>query len=955
MSSPHASSDPRDVQSPSGSSISRPRPAGSSHAPRSPDLGDSTRAQDAPVLPQQDSDATILSKRPLAGLASDGSSQGLALGQTLDHFVIRQLVGEGGMGAVYRAFDTLLLREVAIKILHSEVAADQDIVARFQQEAQSAARLRHPNIAGVYHFGQTEHWRYLVFEFVEGRNLRELVRSAGPLAWQDSLRIVREVTSALDHAHRRGVVHRDIKPSNLILTASEGVKVVDMGLARVRDRESAQQDLTASGMTLGTFDYISPEQARDPRDADVRSDLYSLGCAWYYLLTATPPFPEGSPLQKLLQHQGELAPDPRDRRPDIPAELAAVLARLLAKSPADRYQRPAELARDLDALAHQHALDDFAPPLASPKPPVASWANLWTWAVPFASLALLLILLDWNSRGFDKQGALPEPPVQSFRAPQDPLDTSSRKAPRLTREAPRSEADPAEDFQMSGLSVLEQAGKYFRPLEGADAVKSSSGNTNASSPNKQDAGFRDPANLAGNEASKTLIPSGRDETTGRPRVPSETAREALPIAPVPKPDSPDLVAEGSRRQPPTYSVRTVSPSPGPGQFASLADALRSLSYVDSSKSTPESVVIELDFDGRKVEAPCALMASKRGTSQNVIIRPAFGRRPVVVFRPQDSGQQEANALEISDQFLLEEKAQLELENIHLELLLPAARSSFPRNWNLFASKAAKSLTLRNCSLTVARPESSALKDGGKAAFVSLKSPSIPFPYGGNTAASTSVILEDCVVRGDAALASANSGVGVELNWLNGFYGSHEKMLETVSSPSGLAPPPACQFRIQRVTALCSGMLRMNVGARGDVHPRVALICGSSVFRLGSDSPLVEIAGGSSQAQQSTGDFRWTSQTPNLFLGAKYYLRFWPGENLYDMNLAEWRTQFSSAVLDQSSIEDPWKSKLSSTRTAELSPSDFQTTNLPFLDLLPPELIESGCRLQQLPAVPGSGL
>ena len=189
------------------------------------------------------------------------------LGQQLDHFRIESLVGTGGMGAVYSGRDLKLDREVAIKVVP---IADRgaEAMKRFRVEAQSAAKLDHPNIARVYYVGETEYWSYIVFEFVEGTNLRELVVKKGLLSIDDAVCLTRQVAEALQHAHERKVVHRDIKPSNILVTQSGQAKLVDMGLARTTELDKSTNDLTASGVTLGTFDYISPEQAHDPRQAD---------------------------------------------------------------------------------------------------------------------------------------------------------------------------------------------------------------------------------------------------------------------------------------------------------------------------------------------------------------------------------------------------------------------------------------------------------------------------------------------------------------------------------------------------------------------------------------------------------------------------------------------------------------------------------------------------------------
>jgi serine/threonine-protein kinase len=276
------------------------------------------------------------------------------LGSRLSHFELEELIGGGGMGAVFRARDERLDRTVAIKVIPF-IGDDPDMQRRFRNEAQSAARLDHPNIARVFDVGMFEGWRYIVFEYIEGTNLRDLVSQEGVLSIDDAVFYTRQIAEALHHASGRGVVHRDVKPSNVLVNTDGDTKLVDMGLAR-SDQLDMSGDMTASGVTLGTFDYISPEQARDPRDADVRSDIYSLGCTLYFMLTGSPPYPGGTMLQKLLNHGNAPPPDPSGLRGGISDDLKAIIHKMLAKSPDARYQRAIDLVADLRELAAREGL-----------------------------------------------------------------------------------------------------------------------------------------------------------------------------------------------------------------------------------------------------------------------------------------------------------------------------------------------------------------------------------------------------------------------------------------------------------------------------------------------------------------------------------------------------------------------------------------------------------------------
>ena len=272
-------------------------------------------------------------RRQQGGAVASSASYALPLaGELIDTFRLEEAIGVGGMGAVYRALDTKLDRNVALKLLPPDQAADAEVVLRFCQEGRSAAQLDHENIARVFSIGQDGPFHFIAFEYIEGVTIRQRVEAAGPLKVGEAVDIALQISNALVHASRRGVIHRDIKPSNIILTPQGRAKLVDMGLAR-RFERGGDHGLTQSGMTLGTFDYISPEQARDPRDVDVRSDLYSLGCTLFHMLTGRPPFPGGTVLQKLIQHQEEPPADVRSLNPDVPVELASIIAKLMAKEP----------------------------------------------------------------------------------------------------------------------------------------------------------------------------------------------------------------------------------------------------------------------------------------------------------------------------------------------------------------------------------------------------------------------------------------------------------------------------------------------------------------------------------------------------------------------------------------------------------------------------------------------
>jgi beta-lactam-binding protein with PASTA domain/predicted Ser/Thr protein kinase len=264
-------------------------------------------------------------------------------------YEIGETLGYGGMAEVHLARDVRLGREVAVKVLRADLARDPSFQTRFRREAQAAASLNHPAIVAVYDTGEdlsgpNGSTPYIVMEFVEGRTLREVLKTEGRLMPRRAMEIVADVCAALDFSHRNGIVHRDVKPGNVMITPTGAVKVMDFGIARaVAD---AGATVTATAAVIGTAQYLSPEQARG-ENVDARSDVYSTGCLLYELLTGHPPFTGDSPVAVAYQHVRETARPPSSANPDVPPALDAIVMKALAKNPANRYQTAAEMRADL--------------------------------------------------------------------------------------------------------------------------------------------------------------------------------------------------------------------------------------------------------------------------------------------------------------------------------------------------------------------------------------------------------------------------------------------------------------------------------------------------------------------------------------------------------------------------------------------------------------------------------
>lgn len=327
-----------------------------------------------------------------------------------NRYRVLELIGEGGMALVYKAEDSLLNREVAIKVLRPQYASDSEFVERFRREAQSAASLSHPDVVNIYDVGRQDGVDYIVMEYVRGETLKEVIRREAPLPINRVLDITRQIAEALHHAHLNNIVHRDIKPHNILVTRDGRVKVTDFGIARAASGSS----VTQTGAVLGSVQYFSPEQAKGV-PADQSSDLYSLGCVMYELLTGTVPFKGDSPIAVALKHIQETPVPPRHIRPGIPLAAEAIVMKALEKSKQRRYQSAAEMVRDILRAEGRHeaspgpeieATTVMSPIRPRPGKPIPWWL--------IAAIALALPMLGFLGYLLWPQGTGPSVRVPSL-------------------------------------------------------------------------------------------------------------------------------------------------------------------------------------------------------------------------------------------------------------------------------------------------------------------------------------------------------------------------------------------------------------------------------------------------------------------------------------------------------------------------------------------------------------
>ena len=550
-------------------------------------------------------------------------------GMQLEHFVIRERIGRGGMGAVFRAIDTRLDRVVALKVLSPGQSRDAGSVKRFQNEAKAAARLDHENISRVFYIGEDQGLNFIAFEYVKGTNVREIIHSRGILPAAEAVNYALQVNSALKHINKAGVVHRDIKPSNIIITPGGRAKLVDLGLAR-KESDNASADLTSAGTTLGTFDYISPEQAKDPRNVDVRSDIYSLGCTLYHMLTGEPPYGEGTVLQKLLDHSGKNVPDPAAINKQLPRELSLIVQKMMASDPADRYQTPEELMYHLMQVAGKLDLRGVNPEGLVWTSPTSSRLGFLEKHVGWVATALVLlavvILLD-RYPAFDptsvsvtqndnQQTAAPE--NQASDRPDEINPQASLPLPETEKLATGSLSNPT---AIASVDPAETNGenkttKSPTPLENGLANEKTS-DTNPEKMNlpvdSKDLNqiFEIPL-LSSKKTINDIIDAGsppknkvlREDTPGTELALSNSINQKksmVPLAPVPdistekEPDPFPQKGDNEFRKIEIPAITIIKPDGTAGQDFKTLDA--------ACAAADDGSIIELGFNGVRKEAP----------------------------------------------------------------------------------------------------------------------------------------------------------------------------------------------------------------------------------------------------------------------------------------------------------------------------------------------------------------
>jgi serine/threonine-protein kinase len=747
--------------------------------------------------PARPEEKTVISHRPpiepsFAPLPSVQSIGQSLVGKTLDHYELLEFVGGGGMGAVFRANDTRLGRTVAVKVL-SCAPTDEETIRRFRNEAQSAARLDHPNIARVYFVGESQGQNYIVFEFIEGINLRDLVAERGPLSIESALHYTLQIAEALEHSSSRDVVHRDIKPSNALVTSSGVVKLVDMGLARLHQVESSSDDLTASGVTLGTFDYISPEQARDPRAADVRSDLYSLGCTLYYMLAGQPPFPEGSAVQKLLRHSSDEPPDVRLFRPDVPAPVVSLLAKMLEKRPSLRHQTPAELAAHLTSIGQQLGYPSLMQhgSAATATLPTAEWRGaVLQWVLAAALLGVAVIALDaWLSSGGGSEYSL----------------RSNLGAPAIAVIPPELDQPPQPGAPLPGASVPAPtpAAGVTRPVA-TENVASGILTGDANPPPSALPVLNDrPPDEPPGDIAAVATPALADESQTvfilAPEVVSASLGADSSAASIDAAPTPSI---GLSAPSPAIKIRRIAVAPqSPALVPPDVEYVSSLAAACRRAAELGIGEIELQWNGRLLESPLEV------TNSSLSLRAAAGFRPVLVFQPALSLTTDREMIRLRGG----NSSSLTIQGLELRLELPPEPSF---GWSLLTMNTGQTLGLADCILTVqdgdaVRP---AVHDQVVMIAVNARRPSEMMTMGKpqpSMAAPTSLTFDRCIARGEATIIGMPEETPLTVRWNQGLVVTPRRLIETGGAQSSPTVFETVSLHLNAVTAICrQGLYQM---------------------------------------------------------------------------------------------------------------------------------------------------
>ena len=776
------------------------------------------------------------------------------IGVELDHFIVDERIGVGGMGAVFRARDTRLGRGVALKVLSPVQSLDQGAVQRFRNEARAAAGLDHDNIARVFYVGEDRGLHFIAFEYVTGTNVRDLIAARGPLDPSDAVNYTLQIASALVHTNSVGVVHRDVKPSNIIITPTGRAKLVDLGLARNSESDRSSEDLTSDGTTLGTFDYISPEQARDPRNVDVRSDIYSLGCTLYQMLTGEPPYPEGNAFQKLLDHQGKQPPDPARKNSRVSERLSSVIRRMMASDPGKRFATPEALIRELMFVAEDLGLTGVSSEgmvwMSAGAISGRNWEKHIGWMATVALLVVLAVVLRFQPvdrgevlSGGERLAMGDSGGDRAAGASQSPATTDPRQLPPLRDQMAATGSDAGGEARTPGDGDVKSTG-------GVAPVPA--GGPGTAEPPGPDPSPSDPV-------AEPATPKTVASTTG------DSDPASAESAPVTKPTAP-LANE----PPPPVVVISVDGARQPRVYPTLNAAL-----VDAEDGSQ----IVLQYNGVRVESPL------RVGRKNITIRGAEGFRPGIEFRPKTGGGDG-----VQSRMITVTAGPLHVINAELRMVVPRSEDA---RLVMFSLQRPEQVRLRDVVVTVANPARQ------QASVIELT----PEPGAmrnmkkmmkeGMEVDPLELTIDRSVIRGHADLVHVRQTDSAELSMSHCVVALGGSLLHTVGA-GGTAPKQrgVVELNLVHVSALLGeNLIRLNSGEERRHLPVVRAQSRDSIYSHVGDRPLVAMSG-NTDIEMFRGLLAWRNGQKNFF--DDYSIFWWLGSDQDIVDFTRWKQQWNSA-------------------------------------------------------------
>ncbi len=811
----------------------------------------------------------------LRRLFDDGES---VFGMRIAEFVLEHNIGVGGMGAVFKAHDTRLSRKVALKVLSPRVSTDLKLVRRFHNEARATARLSHDNIARVFSSGETLGVHFIAYELIDGTNLRDLINERTTIKSGETLNYALQIAMALNHTSSRGVVHRDIKPSNIIITKDSRARVVDLGLAR-RDGDDSVADLTVAGSTLGTFDYISPEQAQDPRKVDVRSDIYSLGCTMFHMLTGQAPYQDGTALQKLLDHKGKDAPAPHEVNRKVPRELSAVVRRMMASEPGERYQTPALLVEDLMAVASQIGLRGVQPDglvwkTASETRPPFLQANLG-WIAMGTLLTLATVFLRFQPQSLETDYR-----TRQLTIARPTADRPNVATPGATGEKPPLISDDAVDAVAAIAETIGQSTSFL----GADDAASDD------PPAAMKRAADGLQGLFGSLASAFTSRRAVDTTDNSDRVGARSPSSAGTVAGVG----------------PRITLRSDPERP--------FDTLQAACWEAKSGDV---IVIRPDRSNTPlVEKPIRII------KKNLTIRgePANGRVPLIRF---DVGPKPASD---ESRMIAVMGGDVTISNLDIQVITREEVGT--DRWTMCSIEGAERIRLENVNIEIPNPDNVdttvfEIRLGEDAALARMQdAPPGEFLIG----------LTGSFVRGNCRLFQVETALSGTLELDQSMVSVAESLVEVAGTNETLEERDRIELELAHATCVCNGLVRMTNEAPGGPPLQLLplrVVAEDTILATATEQPLIQMVGPSGP-QEFRALLTWIGKS-NLYDG---FSTLWEIDSrqvalgLEGLDFDEWRNFWDAApeASEENAVSDvsPWLSlRWQGLRPDELSQSDLE--------------------------------